>query len=251
MAFNSVLIDLDCAVYVRNSKYPVAKAEQGTRWFQSIAVLASHEQSRDYYVKDADKYAHDYLDDLEGFFYVPSYFLPRYTGTCEDPHHSGGDPFIDQEKWDSLDPLICCEAKKRLVNASDKDLQLLLDTITDFWGAPFVVMYKKWHGFMRDIVASKKKILDGESDITMAQLRDQVKEHNETLLGFVSECMASLTASAKGTRVALREAPADIDVDAPRATRSTTRKRNMEEVEDAEEQSVQQPRRRSSRAKLN
>ncbi|TFK24549.1 hypothetical protein FA15DRAFT_741109 [Coprinopsis marcescibilis] len=249
--WRGVLIDLDCAVYVEDGVYPPTEANQGTRSFQSVTVLSTQIKSIDYYIANKDKYAHDYLDDLEGFFYVLTYFIPRYTGTNNAHRQNGGHPFIDLMNWGNADPVMSCKAKKRLVNASDADFQVLLDTVSDYWDAPFVVMYKKWHGFIRDIVASKQKILDGKSDITMVQLRDQVKEHYETLLGFVSECMASLAASAKGTRLPLKEAPIGVDVDAPRATRSTTRKRDMEEVEDAEEQLAQQPRRRSSKAKLN
>ncbi|TFK26262.1 hypothetical protein FA15DRAFT_654438 [Coprinopsis marcescibilis] len=193
--WRGVLIDFDLAVFVKNDEYPPADSEilievQGTRVFQSVMVLHGY-QLLD---KGEVKYHHDHLDDLEGFFYLFCFIIFRYTGPDGERQEAPSELNLD-EWYNNEDIAVPMRAKSKFINK--RQLRELLKSIPDFWGEPCRTLFRKWHKFVQSIVAQKKRIVAGDSKLTMGELRSNADAHYKTVLGFLAEAI-EIVAESKG-----------------------------------------------------
>ncbi|KAJ3506810.1 hypothetical protein NMY22_g17129 [Coprinellus aureogranulatus] len=177
-----ILIDLDMAINTgpRDVSDISAEHRTGTRMYQSISVLTS-------YLVDHVHLAHDYLDDLESFFYVAVYLMFGWSGAeCEQAKKP---EFL--ATWDHDDPIHSRNAKVTFITEA-----LNLKPIPSFWTAPCRELLRSFHKFVRGIVSEKADIrgLDEPEERLRAleQLHEGFEDHYNSLKAMFDKALKDL-----------------------------------------------------------
>ncbi|KAJ2925069.1 hypothetical protein H1R20_g12022, partial [Candolleomyces eurysporus] len=171
---------------------------EGTRMFQSLMVLRTAE------MKEKEISAHDYLDDLEAFFWVFSYLVCFYRadGTPAPKSIFQAHP----QSWLKADPVdahrrklcflslrgIVCEAK------------LYMD---DGWRFACADLFFKFREYMWKLADRKEELafedIEGEPDESgpnkFASMLKDVDEHYNHILGLFDEALKKTRAAARAT----------------------------------------------------
>ncbi|KAJ3539452.1 hypothetical protein NMY22_g4727 [Coprinellus aureogranulatus] len=174
-----ILIDLDLAFRATEAK-PTSKVDYniGVRIFQSLSVLGSH------YEEDIAP-PHDYLDDLESFFYLMVYIFLRYRP--DGSRHSSGEegPSL-LLGWASDDPSEAHANKERLFGPTKIARRL----INIEWGSACVKLYNEF----RDWISSRrddKEELEARGSVN-EPLPSQRKKHYSEVLAMLDDAISSL-----------------------------------------------------------
>ncbi|KAF6765579.1 hypothetical protein DFP72DRAFT_798142, partial [Ephemerocybe angulata] len=156
-----ILIDLDYAVEYDHAAGPFMSTRAGTAFYNSIILL------RGLYARY--KPAHDYIDDLESFYYILvelifGRFSKTETGDC-------------MSQWESDDPAWAASAKEWFLQ---RPLNLM--DIPDFWSWECRWMMVAMHKFIGQLVMAKKAIVgDMESEWSLEAM---AKLHEKRLLHY-------------------------------------------------------------------
>lgn len=119
---------------------------QGTRRYQSVAVL------RSYRIPAGEPIPpHDYLDDLESFFYVLCELMFTRVSPGKDVDEEAR---LLLERWEARDERLAVESKSAFItDILDRDW-----VDTDFWGPVCLMVLEGFHGFIYGIFREKSKI---------------------------------------------------------------------------------------------
>ncbi|RXW19649.1 hypothetical protein EST38_g6200 [Candolleomyces aberdarensis] len=194
-----ILIDLDLALRIHQlGAQHRADPKIGTRMFQSMMVLRTAE------MKEKEISAHDYLDDLEAFFWVFSYLVCFYRadGTPAPKSIFQAHP----QSWLKANPVeahrrklcflslrgIVCEAK------------LYMD---DGWRFACTDLFFKFREYMWKLADRKEELafedIEGEPDESgpnkFASMLKDVDEHYDHILGLFDEALEKTREAAKAT----------------------------------------------------
>ncbi|KAJ2916715.1 hypothetical protein MD484_g3716, partial [Candolleomyces efflorescens] len=172
-----VLIDLDIASK-RDAPFDLIRADYktGTRPFQSLMILKTSE------LDEEDIFAHDYLDDLESFFWVFSYILLTYK---------------------SNDPYWSYDVKFTFLHSTCTD-KAIRRTIDEGWRPSCLDLFVKFREYMSDLFTEKKMLLfDVESDAKgglpnrFSSVLAHVDEHYDHILALFDEALKKAQEGSK------------------------------------------------------
>lgn len=192
---------------------------QGTRIFQSLSVLASYAPQRTIP-------AHDYLDDLESFFYVIVYiFLIHRPDGSRVPSREKGPLIVG--KWDDPDPS-AAHRHKSGVFASWEGVRAS-EIVETTWGPVCTALYKKFRSWTSNMREDKIDSLirdesrDGDEDEdedddddededaqTYESLLSRRDEHYFQVLRIFDEAIDSLKAPAASDVAPAATLPAEV-----------------------------------------
>ncbi|KAJ3525594.1 hypothetical protein NMY22_g10509 [Coprinellus aureogranulatus] len=185
-----ILIDLDMSVKTdpRPASSIQVDCRTGTRLYQSLSVLASFDPKN-------RATAHDYLDDLESFFYVLVHLMYGWTGVEEEikPRPS----FMTD--WDDDTPRLAFKTK-RLFIVEEIDLE----DVAPFWGDVCRELLESFHDFIRDIVRKKDKVMKLVDPVArLEKLRELHKDrqvHYDTVKAMFDKAVDQLERQAERTQ---------------------------------------------------
>ncbi|KAJ2916707.1 hypothetical protein MD484_g3715, partial [Candolleomyces efflorescens] len=145
-----ILIDLDIASKC-DSPFDLIRADYktGTRMFQSLMILKTSE------LDENDISAHDYLDDLESFFWVFSYLLLTYKSNGQlapKNHLHKGIQFWPQDPYWSFD------VKYTFLHSSCTDEEVE-ENINEGWRSSCLDLFVRFREYMSHLAREKKKRL--------------------------------------------------------------------------------------------
>ena len=112
--------------------------------------------------------AHDYLDDLESFFFVTTHLMYGWVGVEREAEIAP--EFL--ELWDHENPTVSLNAKKLFILEP-----LDLEHVPSFWGLPCQVLLKSFHAFIRGIHSQKSSIRGPDPE-------ERLKELDKLYTGF-------------------------------------------------------------------
>ncbi|TEB19364.1 hypothetical protein FA13DRAFT_1744490 [Coprinellus micaceus] len=137
-----VLIDLDAAFKATNGLPNVtADFNIGTRIFQSLCVLSTYDIP-------GLLPAHDYLDDLESFFYVLAYtFLVHLPNGSRASSQDEGPSIVS--RWDNPNASIAWRHKSRIF--SGRDGLIAAKVVERTWGPICSSLFTKFGDWMSDM----------------------------------------------------------------------------------------------------
>ncbi|RXW14928.1 hypothetical protein EST38_g10920 [Candolleomyces aberdarensis] len=172
-----VLIDLDIAL---KSKGPVSETpvdcRMGTRMFQSIMVLKSCQLTPDYLPE------HDYLDDLESFFWLFTYILLTYT---PNGHRMPSDDYRERlmSSWSHHDPTSALLSKWAFLN-SPSAIRESQEAMHPSWRSACSTLFLEFREFAHEVSYEKERLIyEGQEVLGTAapdrfsSLRSNVDEH--------------------------------------------------------------------------
>ncbi|KAF6744087.1 hypothetical protein DFP72DRAFT_1079040 [Ephemerocybe angulata] len=171
-----ILIDLDVAMEIMYDKKPIDSRTVGTRSSQSQLLLRG--QGLPY------RPAHDYLDDLESFFWVLIHIIFDHV------QHS--------QKW-AKGFIALCNSTDNLDSGGVKraflDGDLLDSQIPDCWTQECKDMVIAFHGFMGSIAIQKERIIGTMTEewdsAPMHELHAQMAEHYGEMLEMIDEALGA------------------------------------------------------------
>ncbi|KAF8971794.1 hypothetical protein BDZ97DRAFT_1785176, partial [Flammula alnicola] len=156
--YRGILIDLDMAILI-DCKESLKEADfrTGTRAFQKTAIY------------------HDYLDDLESFFYVLCWVCLGYDGPNQKV-----EPFPELlQSWESGAPQTAARAKNvflfRRIRGS---------VVTDYFGPIFNTLLTQLQAFFRQQLVTKDNDPDDRPAPFLVDLKPRAVEDYATVLGF-------------------------------------------------------------------
>ena len=241
VGWRGVLIDLGVAVdFDKRSAQQIAKeARTGSRFFQSCAVL-------DYLTgltKETPP-AHDYLDDLEGFFYLLCRVLLklRRDGT---PRASEDAAWKVIKDWDSEDVEAALNAKSKLFNPGRRQKRIALESIKEEWGMECETLFKRFLEWVGAIQAEKEDIRaesgaqDPACDSIYKALFEKCDDHYDQVLRFFEDAILALGGTCE------RPPPGECNAGSSNAKRP--RGSDMEVDSESDEPPLVRPRRQSTR----
>ncbi|KIM49614.1 hypothetical protein M413DRAFT_35636, partial [Hebeloma cylindrosporum] len=173
--WRGVLIDLDMAIWLdRAASLAEADFRTGTRAFQSVRVLKS-------FLPKKARMCHDYLDDLESFFYVLIWICIGYSqpGKMVEPI-----PELLSD-WESENPIFAARTK---VDMYFTALEEMVE-VTPFFGVIFQELLENVHGFFSVVVHRKTSSTKGQVYPTLTELIPEASGHYATILGFVDDAI--------------------------------------------------------------
>ncbi|KAF6757912.1 hypothetical protein DFP72DRAFT_808256 [Ephemerocybe angulata] len=176
-----VLIDMDHAIEVQYQDSAGAEmgGAVGSPLFQAYFVLKG---SGLYQYRPT----HDYLDDLEAFFYI-LYVLMHHIARPQERQKVSF-----QDDWCHDDPEISATAKRGLFNAP-----INMDAISEFWGQPCRDALVEFHKFVKEIILEKEEMvgdMDKEWDLEpMFALHSQVYDHYARVLDIFKKAIKELS----------------------------------------------------------
>ncbi|KAF6765507.1 hypothetical protein DFP72DRAFT_797956, partial [Ephemerocybe angulata] len=147
-----ILIDLDYAVRHQYYTSPTPDFTAGTRYCQSQLLLRSH--------GICGRPGHDYLDDLESFFWALIHLVYRV------PHNNCAAANKLMEDWRSDDMQVSGGMKKAFL-----DECLKVDHIPGVWSRNFARMVVELHRFIGDVVREKEAIMGDLTCWSFANMR--------------------------------------------------------------------------------
>ncbi|TEB37817.1 hypothetical protein FA13DRAFT_1725452 [Coprinellus micaceus] len=187
-----VLIDLDMAFRALDESSKVtADQEIGTRLFQSLSVLHSG------YLKSRSP-AHDYLDDLESFFYLLAYIFLSYRpdGTLLP---SGDDGPSIVSKWGDESASAAFE-KKYLLFGGGPAAKRALRLVEGTWGPVCGSLFDELRWWVLEKRDEKDELLGGYPSERVANplehFHSHRDEHYAQVLNFFDEAIEAVQGSA-------------------------------------------------------
>ncbi|TEB37855.1 hypothetical protein FA13DRAFT_1656842 [Coprinellus micaceus] len=187
-----ILIDLDMAFRALDANSTVtADQDVGTRLFQSHSVLMSA------YLKKHSP-AHDYLDDLESFFYLLAYIFLSYRpdGT---PLPSGEEGPSIAWGW-SEESASAAQANKRLLFGAGPGASRALRLVEDTWGPVCGTLFDEFRWWVFEKHDEKDELLGGYPSERVPNplepLHSHRDEHYAQVLNFFDEAIEAAQGSA-------------------------------------------------------
>ncbi|RXW24320.1 hypothetical protein EST38_g1512 [Candolleomyces aberdarensis] len=182
-----VLIDLDIASRT-NAPFTLIRADfnMGTRMFQSLMVLRTYQFGQDIIS------AHDYLDDLESFFWVFSYLLLTYKA---DGKRAARNYLQDDVSSWGQDPSVAFMAKFVFLDddSMDWEIEKLMD---EGWRYACTELFSKFRVYMNTLARKKKRLISKCNSVTgdgfpnrFSSLLENVDEHYEYVLGLFDDAL--------------------------------------------------------------
>lgn len=184
--------------------------------FQSLSVLASYEpQGR--------VPPHDYLDDLESFFFVLVYtFLIHRPDGSRVLSTEDGPSIV--AKWDHPDPAVAGSQKEGTLGGRDGLIATRI--IKNRWGNVCSSLYRDFSDWMSDTREEKLEILgqvseDGDEQNTTANcdplsdFHSRKDEHYARVLALFDNAIADIEAATHDTCLSPAISPAQTGVDDP------------------------------------
>ncbi|TEB21857.1 hypothetical protein FA13DRAFT_1819279 [Coprinellus micaceus] len=211
-----VLIDLDMAFRALDANSIVtADQEIGTRLFQSLSVLMSD------YLKDGSP-SHDYLDDLESFFYLLAYIFLSYKpdGT---PLPSDDDGPSIVWGWAEESPSAALE-NKYLLFGGGPAAKRVLRLVEGTWGPVCGKLFDELRWWVLDKRDEKDELLGGYPSERVANplepLHSHRDEHYAQVLNFFDEAIEAVQCSASNATSIQEDSPTsnlntDMDMSLP------------------------------------
>ncbi|PPQ72397.1 hypothetical protein CVT24_002082 [Panaeolus cyanescens] len=182
-----VLIDFDLGVAIeRLTSYAQADFRTGTRAFQSICVLESYKTVG----KSGEKYPtvlHDYLDDLESFFWVLLWITSENFGPAMGTSTEAlNSEILVRAKMDASPEN---SANFKRTTLSDHETIVLQDG----WGAPETELVQRLARFFdKQITAKRRKIKKEKKASTVAELRDAAPKHYRAVFRYFDAAIRQL-----------------------------------------------------------
>ncbi|KAJ3524656.1 hypothetical protein NMY22_g10901 [Coprinellus aureogranulatus] len=172
-----VLIDFDLAFRATDAK-PTVKVDYniGLRIFQSLSVLGSR------YSEDVAP-PHDYLDDLESFFYLLVYIFLRCKPDGTRLHSNEEGPSI-LSSWDEDDASLAFMSKSGLYGSGPVATRTRR-FIESVWGSTWLDLFTKLRNWIFKRRGEKEKLSYQGKDL--AVLYTHREEHYSTMLGMFDE----------------------------------------------------------------
>ncbi|KAJ2919897.1 hypothetical protein MD484_g612, partial [Candolleomyces efflorescens] len=222
----------------------------GTRLFQSIMALHSFEK--------VVNPIHDYLDDIESFFYVLCYLMLSFNG---DGEHTKAELSSEMRNWDNDDPTLAANRKWMFISWP----LLAEDCVLHYWQEPCVSLLKDFKKFVENIVQTKiqifaTEITDEERRTKVENLHGKIDEHYKQVLDLFDKAIEMLPDSDSAGDEATDAIsdgcldrsphPTPLPTAKASANRVPGRKRSSREIGEPEGPKVKHPRTsRSTRSK--
>ncbi|RXW12794.1 hypothetical protein EST38_g13062 [Candolleomyces aberdarensis] len=201
-----VLIDLDIACRCDAPFLELrANFTTGTRMFQSLMVLQTCELPED------DISAHDYLDDLESFFWVFSYILLMYKANGELAVEG-----LLQEgvrRWNRA-ATFAHDTKSAFLNcpATSYDVAREMD---EGWRHACIELFSKFKDYMSNLATEKRRLLfehmgteaEGEHPNRFSSLLEHVDEHYDYILGLFDDALKKAKEASRPIPVSTPSTP--------------------------------------------
>ncbi|KAF9048894.1 hypothetical protein BJ165DRAFT_1067039 [Panaeolus papilionaceus] len=165
--FRGVLIDLDLAIYTKRDKSLFEKdSRTGTHAFQSFIILSTQPHQARYAAP------HDYLDDLESFFWVLIWLTMGYDVVDRQDYFSLTPTKQDVEDLKPFEarPSIAADRKHKILSKKKPRL-------ADGWGATMQNMVSEMRRFLAERVEDKETARDER-----ILLKQPFKHHPQPLL---------------------------------------------------------------------
>ncbi|KAJ2915293.1 hypothetical protein MD484_g5149, partial [Candolleomyces efflorescens] len=180
------LIDLDIALRL-NAPFALIRADHnmGTRMFHSLMVL------RTFQFAEEKLSAHDYLDDLESFFWVFSYLVLTYKSDGKRAPKS----YLqnDLRNW-GQDPLTALKAK--FVFLDDESMDWEIKGLMDEGWKPCAELFSKFRTYMNTLARKKRRLVFESDSIRedgfpnrFSSLLENVDEHYDYILGLFDDTL--------------------------------------------------------------
>ncbi|KDR85790.1 hypothetical protein GALMADRAFT_234869 [Galerina marginata CBS 339.88] len=202
-----LIIDLDMAIRIDRDKSLAGQDfRTGTRAFQSVNVLNS-------YSSETSTVPHDYLDDLESFFYVlcwiccghdrpkPQDFTGRHpTSLPEKTNPRKIVPFPAYLiKWETHDPSQAADSKRSMFIVP-RFTYRITTLFKEEAGPVFPNLLEKLYQFFKEHMVRKMAFLDDDTRPSLMELVPTAAGHYEAVLKIFDDAIAeflSFTASVK------------------------------------------------------
>ncbi|KAJ2925054.1 hypothetical protein H1R20_g12037, partial [Candolleomyces eurysporus] len=191
-----ILIDLDvatkCGVFAPQDR---ADHKIGTRLFQSLMVLKTSS------LKPHDVSAHDYLDDLEAFFWVFSYLLIVYKADGTRAPESFLHKYL--ESWDD-EPAQASPEKFTFLYRSMIGAEVI-QIMDEGWRCACADLFIKFRKYMREIADRKDELLyelrgteeNGAFPNRFSSILEDPDKHYDHILGLFDEALKNATEAVK------------------------------------------------------
>ncbi|KAJ2916708.1 hypothetical protein MD484_g3714, partial [Candolleomyces efflorescens] len=182
-----ILIDLDIAFKCGVLGPDRAAHVNGTRVFQSLTVLRTCE------LEPCDVSAHDYLDDLESFFWVLSYLLITYNADGTRATRTNLHKYLDS--WNAS-PDRAASAKFRFFFQAMTGAEVLVK-MDQGWRHACGDLFTNFRQYMRDISEQKDDLAfargrirkEGTFPNRFSSLLEDVDKHYDYVLGLFDEAL--------------------------------------------------------------
>ncbi|TRM70360.1 hypothetical protein BD626DRAFT_448850 [Schizophyllum amplum] len=188
--WKGVLIDLDMAIsLLPESRNVGVDYRTGTRAFQSLHVLKSYgyelpDPDAPTVPPDSQRLVHDYLDDLESFYWCLCWICFTY----DSPGQPNRNPTL--AKWESHDPETAFNAKfKHLAHPFRANH-------VKPWFKPFVPLLTKLHDIFLDVYHSRDELVETNMAHTrdLNVMREESGAMYDLILGAIRDAIDSLEA---------------------------------------------------------
>ncbi|KAJ3507186.1 hypothetical protein NMY22_g17006 [Coprinellus aureogranulatus] len=193
VGWRGVLIDLNVAIDFDNLKKRVAKeARTGSRFFQSCAIL-------DYLTELTSETppAHDYLDDLEAFFFLLCWIFLRHLSDGA-PRPSTDVAWKVIAGWDSEKADEALKSKSALFNLGRRQKRIAIECVRKEWGDSCATLFRNYLEWVGDIQVEKERLCgelgpqDPTKESIFKSLLAKCDEHYMEVLGFFEEAIVAL-----------------------------------------------------------
>ncbi|KAF6760881.1 hypothetical protein DFP72DRAFT_1165974 [Ephemerocybe angulata] len=182
-----ILIDLDMAAPVKGERALFSvEGRVGTRLYQSFAVLKTGE--------DSDSLAHidhDYLDDLESFFYVLCHLLYGFDSIGVEKSEADLAQTKPLEHWEIQDAIRAANSKFCYIHLDGTFIPP-----SAFWSQPCLDLAEKFRHFLAPLLLEKIKIREPMRSAARKALLDGLhsgmEDHYSQVLSFFDEALEEL-----------------------------------------------------------
>ncbi|KJA23475.1 hypothetical protein HYPSUDRAFT_39936 [Hypholoma sublateritium FD-334 SS-4] len=176
---SGLVIDLDLAIRIdRDESAYGFDFKTGTRAFQSMNILQSYNPAT-----AAECKPHDYMDDLESFFYVLCWISCGFAG----PGRKLAEFPMRLSKWESTNPGDAIDAKMSAITFFFKTTY----RATPYFGPVFDTLMRQLSGFFADVYR-KRVDSEGKPVPTLMELMPTSTASYNTVLGYVDEAIKAL-----------------------------------------------------------
>ncbi|KAJ2914303.1 hypothetical protein MD484_g6105, partial [Candolleomyces efflorescens] len=189
---HGVLVNFDMAFEIGelDSKIHSINHNLGTRMFQSFMVLKSSELSTEYLPP------HDFLDDLESFFWILTYILLTFKPNGNRMPRS---PYLERTvlPWAGNNASIICDHKWRFLD-SPRIVSEARSAIDPGWQCIYDDLFLGFRAFAREIMFEKDSLVyeeasDGSPAANrFAPILDKFEDHYARIIGFFDAALKKL-----------------------------------------------------------
>ncbi|KAF6755199.1 hypothetical protein DFP72DRAFT_1122903 [Ephemerocybe angulata] len=179
-----VIIDLDMAIMAKGlTAGIITELPAGTRLYQSICVLD--------YDRGLVPVPHDYLDDLESFFYVLCHLLHGYEGV-DSPVDGAFEGSAALARWEHMANLVASSMKREYIEFGG----LAIDPPPLFWSSTCIRLCDEFRQYLLPLVNSKIKLRvtrdDVERDALARALHRGIQTHYTDIIGLFDTALEDL-----------------------------------------------------------